>query len=286
MANTDAAVMPSKEHITTPTPTTTWYPARLLSGSPASPYGIIILNQPINAYALNAVIEQAALLVCADAGGDRLMAYDRLNPDLARRLPDAVVGDLDSVSPEALRYYEGQGIRIAKDEDQYSTDFNKSLMWMREEWGKVKGARPEQLDVVVMGGLGGRVDQGFSQIHHLYRAMRNPDLLRGVIYLLSEQGLTFALADGLNEIHVNDTVFAENVGIIPVLGPTCISTSGFEWDVDDWPTELGGQLSTSNHIRSDLVTVTVHGSRPLFTLELAKSLCADDSDSSVTSKSS
>lgn len=253
---------------------TTWYPAGLLEGAPAKPYGIIVLNQPINAPALNAVIETAVMLVCADAGANRLMQYDE-HMGVKKRSPDAIVGDLDSLSNEARQHYANQGVQIVEDPDQYSTDFTKSLRWMRREWGSRKD-EDSDLDVVVTGGLGGRVDQGFSQIHHMYMVLQQRDLLRGSVYLLSEQSLSFVLAAGQNEMHVSNRVFAENVGIIPVLGLTHITTSGFEWDVSQWPTEFGGQISTSNHIRAEVVKVKVHGSRPLFTLELVKSLCASD----------
>lgn len=252
---------------------TDWYLPRLFEGAAAKPYGLIILNQPINRNALAAVIEHAALLVCADAGGDHLMHYDQ-DPNVTKRLPDAIVGDLDSITSAALQYYTNQGVRKVKDPDQYSTDLTKSLKWMRQEWNRLHGPRA-QLDIILMGGLGGRVDQGFSQIHHLYVALQQPDLLHGSIYLLSEQSLSFVLAAGQNKIHVDTTIFAENVGIIPILGSTRISISGFEWDVSDWLTEFGGQLSTSNHIRSDVLEVIVHGTRPLFTLELGEDLRAD-----------
>ena len=68
-------------------------------------------------------------------------------------------------------------------------------------------------------------------------------------------------------------MFAENVGIIPVLGPVVISTKGLEWDVKDWRTEVGGQISTSNHIKSDVVEI--EASDPvLFTVELTDAMCA------------
>ena len=247
-------------------PVTEWYPARLLEENPVRPYAIIVLNQPINNHALNAVIASASLLLCADAGADRLKEYDK-QLNLRMRKPDAIVGDLDSLSIEARQHYEAQGVTIVHDPDQYSTDYTKCLKWLRKTWDEQKGY-DEYLDVVVMGGLGGRVDQGFSQVHHMYMALQDRHLLHGSIYLLSEQSLTFVLEAGDNEIHVNRSTFAENVGIIPVLGRTKISIKGFEWDVTDWSTEFGGDVSTSNHIRSDLLKVFVDGPRPLFTLEL------------------
>jgi len=91
---------------------------------------------------------------------------------------------------------------------------------------------------------------------------------------LSEQSLSFVLANSKNLIHIEPGYFEENVGIIPVLGRTFITTKGLEWDVDHWPTEFGGQVSTSNHIRSDQIEITFEGPRPLFTVELAGRLTA------------
>lgn len=249
---------------------TEWWPSGILGGAPKTSYGILILNQPVNKNALEAVINGASLVVCADAGADRLLDLQRrTDANLKLRAPDAIVGDLDSVTPDALKHYESRGVQIVRISDQYSTDFTKSLKWMRQKWTE-RMRDSGELDVVVLGGLGGRVDQGFSQIHHLYMACDNVELLQGRIYLLSEQSLTFVLSSGNNIIHIEDGFFEENVGIIPMLGRTLISTKGLEWDVKDWPTEFGDQLSTSNHIRSPTIEVSSKGTQPLFTLELAQ----------------
>lgn len=249
---------------------TEWYPARLLEGNSLRPYAVLVLNQSINTNALNAVIKAADLLVCADGGGNRLLDYDHQEGVFTRK-PDAIIGDMDSISQETLGHYNSVGVTMIKDPDQYSTDFTKSLKWLRQTWNERNG-EDAYLDVVVMGGLGGRVDQGFSQIHHMYMVTQHRALLHGSIYLLSEQSLSFVLEAGHNKLHVNQYAFSENVGIIPILGLTKISISGFEWDVSDWETEFGGQVSTSNHIRSDTLEVVVDGPRPLFTLELASRL--------------
>lgn len=163
-----------------------------------------------------------------------------------------------------------------------------------------------RLSVLVLGGLGGRVDQAFSQIHHLYEVSRSESQNQTQtqtqgssdrkIYLISEESITFVLQPGKNIIHVPrtnrsqpnqsslpssemrsrdskeaDFLLEENVGIIPILGPARITISGFEWDVEDWKTEIGGQLSTSNHIRAETVQVQT-GVPILFTLELARRL--------------
>lgn len=172
--------------------------------------------------------------------------------------------------------------------------------------GDDKKGKKKELYILILGGLGGRVDQAFSQIHHLYTATRTETGSgsgSGVdlnLYLVSEESITFVLHPGKNTIYTPGTnrpftpsleetspsittttittpkqkeegeyYLEENVGIIPLFGPTRITTHGFEWDVTDWPTEIGGQISTSNHIRADVVEVECRVP-VLFTLELAR----------------
>jgi thiamine pyrophosphokinase len=261
----------SSQHQSTPpaaSMTTNWRPCGLLNGKPANPYAVLVLNQPINRNALDAVIEHATLLVCADAGADRLRQYEQdSSSSYKSRKPDVIVGDLDSLTTETEEYYRAKNVQIVKDPEQYSTDFTKALLWIRDTVQEQD--EDGIMDVVVLGGLGGRVDQGFSQIHHLYLASSDPALLKGRMYLLSEQSLSFVLEDGKNVVHVEGGYFEENAGIIPVMGPSTITISGFEWDVTDWLTEFGGQMSTSNHISSDKLEISFNGKKPLFTLELA-----------------
>lgn len=198
----------------------------------------------------------------------------------------------------------------------YSTDFTKSMTHIRQNEKDILSRYVRQdgdsgeslrLSVLVLGGLGGRVDQAFSQIHHLYEVSQSESQNQtqtqtqgksdGKIYLISEESITFVLQPGKNIIHVPRTnrpqpnqsspppssemrsrnskedeyLLEENVGIIPILGPARITISGFEWDVEDWKTEIGGQLSTSNHIRAETVQVQT-GAPILFTLELARRL--------------
>jgi thiamine pyrophosphokinase len=190
-------------------------------------------------------------------------------------------------------HYEGLGVSVIEDPDQYSTDFTKCLKYLRahaaEIVSKRKTSTPSpsaRLEILIMGGLGGRVDQAFSQIHHLYMMTREVagEPAAGDLYLISEESITFILQSGRHTIRTPRTkrpgvspeqaeeeyyLLEENVGIIPLSGPARITTRGFEWDVENWLTEIGGQISTSNHIRADEVTVDT-GVPVLFTLELAQ----------------
>ncbi|CAG8116373.1 unnamed protein product [Penicillium olsonii] len=322
-----------------------WDPSRFFSasGSP-SPYALLILHQPINHKAFDALSRHASYIICADGGANRL--YDMMEAVGAesKNIPDAIMGDLDSLRPAVKEHYEKLGVTIIKDPDQYSTDFTKCLKHLNAHAAEIiasprqgnsparvngkkkpesdsnpaSSAEQSPLEIVILGGLGGRVDQAFSQVHHLYMMTQSQREIRksqtsspsidnrpaagGRLYLVSEESITFILHEGKNTIYTPATnradvakqsasesngspsakkrkldgpepeyMFEENIGIIPITAPAVITTHGFEWDVQDWHTEIGGQLSTSNHIRADKVEVETSTS-VLFTLELAERL--------------
>ncbi|KAJ5908089.1 hypothetical protein N7495_000771 [Penicillium taxi] len=291
-----------------------WDPSRFFraSGSPF-PYALLVLNQPINEKAVGVLSEYASYIICADGGANRLHDMLKKEGKESSELPDIIIGDLDSIRPDVYRHYENLGVTLLRDPDQYSTDFTKCLKYLNTHATEIV-ASPRQsrkfaeklqdapLEVVILGGLGGRVDQAFSQVHHLYMMSQTQRELReasesdedlgdnnqnagGNLYLVSEESVTFVLQRGKNTICTPATrradveeqgqeveyFFEENIGIIPLSAPASITTHGFEWDVEDWHTEIGGQISTSNHIRADRVEVET--SVPvLFTVELAERL--------------
>ncbi|KAF7121723.1 hypothetical protein CNMCM5793_009275 [Aspergillus hiratsukae] len=301
--------------------TTRWDPTRFFSDSSdpnerIAAFALLVLNQPINERAFAVLKRQACFIICADGGANRF--YDMMqkhgkesqevkppvlhqdsvteNSQTKTQLPNIIIGDLDSIRPSVRSHYEGLGVPVLQDRDQYSTDFTKCLKYLREHADEISTKLeyptllkpPSRLEILIMGGLGGRVDQAFSQIHHLYLMTREIAGEPGVgdLYLISEESITFILQAGFNAIHTPRAkrpgvrprpdqaeeecyLLEENVGIIPLSGPAKIATSGFEWDVEDWLTEIGGQISTSNHIRACQVVVKTDVP-VLFTLELAQ----------------
>ncbi|QKX59770.1 uncharacterized protein TRUGW13939_06912 [Talaromyces rugulosus] len=348
-----------------------WHPASLFRTDtvPANPFAILVLNQPINERAFDAVRRHACYTLLADGGANRYydlaqsrsaattdvllllltslsLMYIHISNFFLKhlQLPSCILGDLDSIQPHVRAHYAAHHVPILHDSDQYSTDFQKCTRFLRahahaimerenptlsdnhdlymtthrrrRSSGHKKDSNnnnsPKRLDVVVLGGLGGRVDQGFSQIHHLYVAhaqrheisstgnsaeeeeeeeqQQQQEDIFGELYLLSEESLSFILSPGKHTIHTplthrldlpeqeqeqgqgQENILAENVGVIPLAGPTFISLTGFEWDVTHWKTEIGGQLSTSNHIRAPQLQIDVDttvGRPVLFTVELA-----------------
>ena len=101
-----------------------------------------------------------------------------------RFLPDAIVGDLDSISDGARSYYESLGVRVVDlSRDQDSTDLQKCLEFAAAEVGKEEqqkyfassssssSSSPSSSSpppIFVAGALGGRLDHSLSALSTLY----------------------------------------------------------------------------------------------------------------------
>ncbi|PYH62593.1 thiamine diphosphokinase [Aspergillus niger CBS 101883] len=309
----------------------TWDPTQFFrteEGLPPSPYALLILNHPINERAYDVLRKHALTTVCADGGANHFyeMMKARGREDVDH--PTTIIGDLDSIHPHIKSHYQSHGVNVIYHHDDYSTDFTKALRYIRANTSEILSSsaasstpdhdqannthqqynQDDSLSILILGGLGGRVDQAFSQIHHLYSNSTIPSSPsssssteearkrgEGALYLVSEESITFILHPGKNVIRTPGVkrgdipssssssssasggikereegyyLLEENVGIIPLSGMERITTKGFQWDVESWATEIGGQISTSNHIRAEEVEVTAGGA-VLFTVELA-----------------
>lgn len=236
--------------------------------------------------------------MAADGGANRLFAVnsddssagtDASAEQQARPFDDlhCIIGDLDSLSDEARDYFTSRTPRegsspcqVIHDPDQYSTDFGKAVKHIRSTTSSSTPGVP--IDIVAMGGLGGRVDQGLSQLHHLFIFQTGPGYSDGKMFIVSGESLTFLLKTGRHRIVVREKppggqgrredVFDKYVGIVPIKEPSVISTTGLEWDVTDWKTEFGGMISTSNHILPTTEVVEITTTKDvLFTVALRRS---------------
>lgn len=231
---------------------------------------LIILNSPIEDFEyFDRLYNHASYTLCADGGADRLYnLMTKSHPDLAqdialrKALPSTIHGDLDSLSDHTRACYAKLGVEVTQDPDQYSTDFGKGIK-------KVLAAKPNVRDLLVLGSVGGRVDQGIGLLHELYREQkfRHPEVR---FWLFSETSVSIVLNPGTTVLHtpVGEGLITRNIGILPVYGKAVISTRGLEWDVEGWETEMGGQVSSSNHIVEDSIEITTDR-EVLFTVERA-----------------
>jgi len=254
-----------------------WQPSRLLQSQDGSPeFALLILNQPLrNGAKLRRLWKNSALRIAADGGANRLHELSSFQGKFSNL--HAIIGDLDSLHPSVRDFYSSQPVpaKVIHDTDQESTDFGKAINLARKEY--------DGIDIVALGGIGGRVDQGLSQLHHLYLFQKDPAYSEGRIYLLSGSSLTFLLKTGKHRIQIREDdggqdMFGKHVGIIPLREPSRITTMGLEWDVADWETQMGGKLSTSNHVLPETRWVEIETTADvLFTIALGNVDNDDDS---------
>jgi thiamine pyrophosphokinase len=111
---------------------------------------------------LTAHLEAMDQVIAADGGANWLYALDRT--------PDLIVGDLDSISPLALRAFQSQGCplqRYPADKDETDTELALCA-------AKQRGAS----DILLLGALGGRIDHELANIQLLTLPMLSETRLR------------------------------------------------------------------------------------------------------------
>lgn len=239
-------------------------PAGILSSSKASSkQALIVLNQKLpDAHLFERIWAQCDVRVCADGGANRLFDYFSDDSQRQKYIPNVVTGDFDSLRTEVKEYYAAAGSKIIFDPDQYATDFMKSVKAINEIG--------DGFTFIAMPSVGGRVDHNFHAIHMLFQLHSQGKQL----FLVSDESITFLLDEGDNQIATPQRMLGKTCGIIPIVGPGEITTTGLEWDVTNWHTSFGTQMSTSNHLVSD--DVTVHCSTAmLFTVEIRRNANGD-----------
>ena len=234
---------------------------------------LIILNSPIGSEPsplLQKLWNSSHVRICADGGANRLRAAR------ASWVPDLVVGDLDSLTPETRAHYEKMGVTIRRYYDQDKNDLEKSLLAAMDDY--------ECNHICVFGAFGGRFDQVMASMSRLYHWADEPKLES--LWLYDDFTMAFLLpANCENRIELalpplsgdsaNHVGEGQTCGIIP-LGAPCesMTLTGFEWNLTDYPSAFGGMVSTSNRIAQEenepkVIPLSVTVSSPvIFTTEV------------------
>ncbi len=171
---------------------------------------------------LHAARALAPLAVAADSGADLLLAEGLV--------PDAVIGDFDSLSAEARATLSPQSLTHVHEQD--STDFEKVL------------ARISADLIVGVGFTGGRMDHAVAVLHALLRFAHQPVVLLAEheIVLLAPPRLTVTLAKGAI------------VSLFP-LAPCTGRSEGLHWPIDGLHFVAGQQIGTSNRASGGPLTL-------------------------------
>ena len=102
---------------------------------------------------MDKLVSENAVCFCADGGANFAFKYGKM--------PEVIVGDLDSIEKEVLEYYEKKNVLMKKfSKDKDFTDFELIL----EEISKIEKNRNYLKKIFVVGGLGKRIDMTLSNL--------------------------------------------------------------------------------------------------------------------------
>ncbi len=171
------------------------------------------------------VLRLAPRLVAADGGGGAALA--------AGHLPEAVIGDLDSLSAEAAARLADRLHRIA---EQDSTDFDKALRSI---------AAPL---VLAVGFTGGRFDHELAVMSTLVARPDRPCIVIGA------ETIVFHCPSAVSI----DLPSGALVSLYPIL-PVQVDAAGLRWPLDRLALAPAGRIGTSNAALGGAVSIRPSG---------------------------
>lgn len=203
--------------------------------------GLIISSGIINNRSiLKSVVKEVDFIICADGGMNHLMKINQL--------PDLVIGDLDSISKQALDYINHNKIPIQK----YSSIKDATDTALAMEYLIEKGFK----EITFMGVTGTRLDH----------TMANVFLLND----LHSKGIKGRIVDDTNIIYlINDYLELEcfedsYISIIPINDEgIVVSLSGFDYNLDNEAIRFGSTYGVSNRIMGTSGIIKIHKGKAL-----------------------
>jgi len=177
---------------------------------------------------LRRVLDEAALIVCADGGATHALA--------AGVRPTVIVGDLDSTPPAVLAYWQAQGVPVerhpvAKDE----TDLELAIGWARG-----RGAT----EVALLATLGGRLDQTLANVLLLSLPAFADLTLR-----LEDEQTSLALLRGGQALTIEGTL-GDTISLLPLSEVAQgVRTAGLRYPLHGEPLYRGPTRGVSNELQ-------------------------------------
>lgn len=202
---------------------------------------------PKKAYPLY-LLESAEAVVCCDGAA---MKYVRKFGE--GRLPEAVIGDMDSLP---RRWREKLAPIVVKVEEQDDNDMTKAMRYVLER-------HPDVTDIHILGATGLREDHTVGNLGLLMEYTRMFDLRDIRVEMVSDYSTAFAITDSC-ELHVGK---GRRVSLFSPDNTLTIKSEGLQWPTDAvifdnwWP-------ATLNRAIDDVVKLTFsHSSIALVLLD-------------------
>ncbi len=193
-----------------------------------SPRGVTLVGGgPVSARDLRRALARAPLAVAADSGADRLLA--------AGVMPDAVIGDMDSISDRARAAIPAD--RLHPVTEQATTDFDKALRSIAAPF------------VLALGFNGARTDHGLAVLNTLIRHSGRACLVLG------PKDVAFAAPPGALDLRLRPGDVVSLFPFAPVTG----RSQGLHWPIEGLNFAPDGMIGTSNRASAAQVRLEFDG---------------------------
>lgn len=173
-------------------------------------------------------------LISADGGTNYLFKI--------KEIPEFIIGDLDSIKPEVLKFYQKKKVKIIKLSRQSDTDLEKALKLCKI----LKYER-----ILIAGFTGKRFDHTLSNISN---ALKFAQDFKKIVMIENESTLQFIT--GENEFN---SYKDELVSILCFNPNTKITTKNLKYPLKNETLFFGERESTSNVSTGEKFQITVEG---------------------------
>lgn len=174
--------------------------------------------------------KQFTKLICADGGANSALKMNLI--------PDVIIGDLDSVSPEVIRVYKSVS-KIIRLKRQNDTDVEKCLKY---------AINNRYDEVLLTGATGNRLDHTFCNLGIVLKFF--PHIK---ISLVAENSFLRAYTGNVEL----QTFPGETISIYCISPKTKISSQGLKYELRNISLPFGVRESTSNISRKELTKLKI-----------------------------
>ena len=183
---------------------------------------------------LKSIIKNSDYVICADGAAKYLMNINIY--------PDLLVGDLDSIDDDALRWIENGKVKLERfPVKKDMTDTELAIEFALKQ-------SPHKINIV--GAIGSRMDHSLGNIMLLYK--------------IHKMGTAARIINEINDMTITDSnikiegKIGQTVSIIPIGGDVSgVTLEGLEYPLNDCNIHMGSSLGISNRFIKDTATISV-----------------------------
>lgn len=189
---------------------------------------IVISNGSLNIKTLEKIRVVSDFIICADGGANHLYK--------SGILPDMIVGDLDSLTEDALEYYKQADVSFHK----FPSRKDNTDTELAVDFAIDRGAA----EIILLGSTGTRLDHTLANIMILLKLLKI--------------GIKAKVVDEHNEVYIVDSEIEIEkekntfISFIPIF-KECIGVTmkGFKYSTDDLNFVLGSTMGVSNEVENE-----------------------------------